>query len=101
MRRCDVEYMIDDRSHTYLIKWLPHVILRRARPASRDTPSVIFFVVINTENSTAGIYTKGGIRKREKKGKLRKIQIKKRFIDLNKSLLFMASLYSTFFNSDI
>ena len=31
--------MIDDRSHTYLIKWLPpevNVILRRSRHASRD-----------------------------------------------------------------
>ena len=32
-------YMIDDRNHTYLIKWLPpevNVILRRSRHASRD-----------------------------------------------------------------
>ena len=83
---CDVKYMIDDRSHTYLIKWLPlqvNVILRRY--VRRGTHHVIKCTraFCLRKFYFHGRYTKGGIRKREKKGKLRKIQIKNRFIEFD------------------
>ena len=45
---CDVKY---DRSHTYLIEWLPpapevNVILRRSRHASRDKRPGTFYHVM-------------------------------------------------------
>ena len=72
--------MTDDRSHTYLMSPEVNVILR-----SRGTHHVIiffFFFFFFTENSTLW---KAGTQKgaKKKRGKLRKIQIKNRFIEFD------------------